>query len=235
MTDTSQTNRPRRGVLLDRDGTLIDFVRDAELGVITTAFHPSQLRLLPGVATGLRLLGAHGFVLAIATNQPGAAKGHFPREAIARTNDALVALLRTEGVDIAAVAVCLHHPEGAPGGDPALIAPCPCRKPKPGLLRDLLDQLDLDPAASFMVGDTPSDVEAGRAAGMRTALLFDQARCELCPLRAAEAEPDRISSAGGADRSGGDPGRSATSHPCAPHVARARFDEIARAVVEAMG
>ncbi|WP_437616452.1 HAD-IIIA family hydrolase [Sorangium sp. So ce834] len=183
----------RRGIVLDRDGTLIDVVRDPELGVVVTAFHPDQIRLLPGALEGLRRLADAGFLLAIATNQPGAAKGQVPWGAIERTNRALVDGLRAAGVEIAALAVCPHHPEGGPGGDPALIGPCDCRKPKPGMLAGLARDLDLDVAASWMIGDAPSDVAAARAVGMRAGLLLDRRRCELCPLR-GEADlpcPDR--------------------------------------------
>ncbi|WP_437593983.1 D-glycero-alpha-D-manno-heptose-1,7-bisphosphate 7-phosphatase [Sorangium sp. So ce1000] len=173
----------RRGILLDRDGTLIDVVRDPELGVVVTAFHPDQIRLLPGAIEGLRRLADAGFLLAIATNQPGAAKGQVPWGAIERTNRALVDRLREAGVAIAALAVCPHHPEGGPGGDPALIGPCDCRKPQPGMLTALARDLELDVPASWMIGDAPSDVAAARAAGMRAGLIMDRRRCELCPLR----------------------------------------------------
>ena len=173
----------KRAVVLDRDGTIVDVVRDEETGVIVTAFHPSQLRILPGVVDGLRALAAAGFELAVATNQPGPAKGHFSRAAVEATNAALVAMLATEGVTIAKVAVCMHHPDGGPGGDPALVGPCACRKPLPGMLHDLQRDLGFDFGTSWMVGDTASDVSAGRAAGMKTGLLFDERRCELCPLR----------------------------------------------------
>jgi len=171
-----------RGVILDRDGTLIDVVRDEETGTISTAFHPSQLRLLPGVVEGLSLLASHGYALAIATNQPGPAKGHFSSAAVHATNAALVAMLAREDVHVAHVAVCMHHPS---------VAPCDCRKPKPGLLVEAAAKLDLDLAASWMVGDSGADVEAGRAAGAKTGLLFDSNRCELCPLRGgATSRPD---------------------------------------------
>jgi D-glycero-D-manno-heptose 1,7-bisphosphate phosphatase len=77
----------------------------------------------------------------------------------------------------------MHHPEGGPGGDASLVGPCACRKPKPGMLLDIARDLGLDASVSWMIGDTTSDVEAGRAASMRTGLVFDRRRCELCPLR----------------------------------------------------
>jgi D-glycero-D-manno-heptose 1,7-bisphosphate phosphatase len=172
-----------RAVVLDRDATLIDLVRDEETGTICTAFHPSQVRLLGGVVEGLRLLQARDFVLAIATNQPGPAKGYYSVEAVRRTNDALVALLAAEGIAISGVAVCCHHPVGAPSGDASLTFECDCRKPKPGMLHALQASLGFDAATSWMLGDSTGDVLAGQAAGMRTGLIFADNRCELCPLR----------------------------------------------------
>ena len=173
----------RPGVILDRDGTLIDVVRDEETGTLSVAFHPAQLRFLPGVIAGLRDLVAAGRVLAIATNQPGPAKGQCSAAAVARTNQALVDLLAREAIPIAAVEVCLHHPQGGPGGDPALVGPCECRKPQPGLLLRAMQRCGMDPERTWMIGDSIGDVEAARAAGIRAALLFPANRCELCPLR----------------------------------------------------
>ncbi len=118
--------------ILDRDGTLIDVVRDEETGTIGVAFHPSQLRLLDGALEGMRALQDAGYVLAIATNQPAPAKGQFSVDAVRRTNDALVGLLRERGVRIDAVEVCMHHPKGGAGGDASLVRDCACRKPNPG-------------------------------------------------------------------------------------------------------
>jgi D-glycero-D-manno-heptose 1,7-bisphosphate phosphatase len=176
-----------KGVLLDRDGTLIDFHRDAELGAVVSAFHPDHVRFLPGVVDGLRALQDAGFVLAVASNQPSAAKGQIPRAAIERTQRALVEKLAAEGIVIAAVATCLHHPDGGPGGDPDLVRACDCRKPAPGMLLSLCHDLGLDPAASWMIGDSDADVHAAHRAGLRAGLLLDTRRCELCPLKATEA------------------------------------------------
>ncbi len=179
---TSSPASPRLA-LLDRDGTLIDVVRDEETGVITTAFHPNQIRLLDGVVEGLRALADAGYLLAIVTNQPGPAKGHFSRDAVDRTNAALVERLASQGISIAHVASCMHHPEGGMGGDPSLVGSCDCRKPKPGLLLESMTTLGIGPEWTWMIGDSMADVEAARAAGVRAGLLFADNRCELCPLR----------------------------------------------------
>jgi D-glycero-D-manno-heptose 1,7-bisphosphate phosphatase len=203
-----------RVAIFDRDGTIIDVVRDEETGVVGVAFHPDQLRFLAGAVEGMRAFQAAGFTLAIATNQPAPAKGQFSAAAVKRTNDALVARLADAGVRVAAVEVCMHHPDGGAGGDPSLVMDCNCRKPKPGMLLELLSRLSGDPASSWMVGDSEGDVKAGRAAGMKTALVFATNRCELCPLR-----PE----AGG-------PGSLAPMARMSPDVHGATLLEVARAV-----
>ncbi len=198
----------QRGAILDRDGTLVDFYRDPELGVVTPAFHPDHVRLLPGVVEGLTLLRDAGFVLAVATNQPDAAKGRVPAAAIERTNAELRRQLAAAGIELAAFETCLHHPELAPGGDPALSTACACRKPKPGMLESIVTTLDLDRAASWMIGDTAADLEAAAAAGLRCALLFQLGRCELCPLALGPALDGRR-----------------------PALTAPRLDDIARAIL----
>ncbi len=175
------TKRP--GIIVDRDGTLIDFVRDEELGAVVSAFHPSHVRFFAGVVEGLLLLQEAGFVLAMATNQPGAAKGQVSLDAIHRTNQAVVDRLAEQGVRIEAVEVCLHHTEGGQGGDISLVQRCSCRKPYPGMLLALADKLALDPGKSWMIGDASVDVLAARGAGMQAGLIFDLGRCEMCPVK----------------------------------------------------
>jgi D-glycero-D-manno-heptose 1,7-bisphosphate phosphatase len=168
----------RPGVILDRDGTLIDVVRDEETGTVHVAFHPDHVRFLPGVLDGLALLARAGFGFAIASNQPGPAKGQISYEAVERTNRALLEQLAGRGVVIEALEVCLHHPS---------VAECHCRKPKPGLLLSAMARAGFDPARTWMIGDSSADVEAAHAAGVRAALVFATNRCELCPLRSGPA------------------------------------------------
>jgi D-glycero-D-manno-heptose 1,7-bisphosphate phosphatase len=200
-----------RVAIFDRDGTIIDVVRDEETGVVGVAFHPDQLRILSGAVEGMHAFQDAGFTLAIATNQPAPAKGQFSAAAVKRTNDALVARLADVGVRVAAVEVCMHHPDGGPGGDPSLVMDCDCRKPKAGMLLELLSRLSGDPSSSWMVGDSEGDVRAGRAAGMKTALVFATNRCELCPLRPG-------------------PGGASGPHRMSPDVHGATLLEVARAV-----
>jgi D-glycero-D-manno-heptose 1,7-bisphosphate phosphatase len=197
-----------KGAVLDRDGTLIDFHRDTELGAVVSAFHPDQIRFLPGVIKGLRALRDAGYVLAIATNQPGAAKGQIARTDIERTNRALVYQLAEQGIPIAQVATCLHHPEGGPGGVKRYTKACDCRKPAPGMLLKLAEDLELDRGGSWMLGDGAVDVEAARRAGFRAGLVLDTKRCELCPLKG-----------GGAS--------------CTADVVASRFDKLVEAILRA--
>jgi D-glycero-D-manno-heptose 1,7-bisphosphate phosphatase len=180
-------SQPRKAAFLDRDGVLVEILRDAELGVLYTAFHPNQLRLTRGALEALRRLRELGYLRIVVTNQPGAAKGHFPEGQIERMHQRLRELLEGE---LDAIYHCPHHPDGGPGGDQALVRRCDCRKPKPGMLLQAARDHGLDLSLSAMIGDSPDDVRAGAAAGART-ILLNGGRCELCPNRGPEAvRPD---------------------------------------------
>ena len=166
---------PGRAAFIDRDGVLIEILRDAELGILYTAFHPDQLRVPRGTAEALEHLARLGFERIVVSNQPGLAKGHFTAAQLERTHRRLRELLPLD-----AVYVCPHHPEGAPGGDPRLIKACDCRKPQPGLLRRAAEERGIDLSRSVSIGDSVDDVRAGQAAGVRT-VLINGGRCELCP------------------------------------------------------
>jgi D-glycero-D-manno-heptose 1,7-bisphosphate phosphatase len=143
----------RRAVFLDRDGVLNerplehDYVRDI-----------ADLRLLPEIAKAAARLRGAGYALIVASNQRGVARGLVSQVTLARIENAIQDELATAGAWIDAFYYCPHD----------LDENCDCRKPRPGLLLRAADELELDLASSAFVGDSETDVAAGRAAGVFT-------------------------------------------------------------------
>jgi D-glycero-D-manno-heptose 1,7-bisphosphate phosphatase len=158
----------RPAAFLDRDGVLNEGVPDPDSGALESPLKVEDVRLLPGVAAALRLLADAGFVLVCVSNQPAAAKGRATVEELLSVHECVLALLAREGARLDASYLCLHHPDGVV---PEFSGSCPCRKPAPGMLFDAADALGLELDASWMFGDTDTDVGAGAAAGCRTVLL----------------------------------------------------------------
>lgn len=155
-----------RAIFFDRDGTLVG---PAPSGLAAPVAHrPEHVVLLDGVLDALAEARRAGFLLVVVTNQPGPAKGQYTAEAVQATNARLLELCRAGGSAIDALYACLHHPVGGPGGDPALIRPCECRKPNPGMLLRAAADLGVDLGASALIGDEARDMDAGKAAGVRT-------------------------------------------------------------------
>ena len=145
-------------VFLDRDGVLIEDV--------DRLVSPDQIRLIPKAPDGARRLKEAGFALVMVTNQPVVARGLCTLEDLDRVHDELDRLLeRAGGPALDARYVCPHHPDA---DDPRWRTACDCRKPLPGMLRRAARELRLDLGSSYMVGDRPSDVAAGVAAGCTT-------------------------------------------------------------------
>lgn len=155
----------RPAAFLDRDGVI-----NEDRGYV---HHSEEFVLLPGAVDGLRRLQALGYALVVITNQSGIGRGYFDEAAYQALTADLQGRLAREGVTLAGVYHCPHLDT----------AECDCRKPAPGLIRRAVAELDLDVAASVLVGDKPSDVAAGRAAGVGRCYLVRSGQ----PL-AAEAE-----------------------------------------------
>jgi D-glycero-D-manno-heptose 1,7-bisphosphate phosphatase len=147
----------RPAVFLDRDGTLIE-----DRGYL---HDPNLVRILPGVADGLRRLRDAGFVCVVVTNQSGIGRGMFAESDYHRVHAEMLAQLAAAGASIDAAYFC----PAAPAADGA--QEHPDRKPSPGMLLRAAAELDLDLARSWAVGDAPRDVEAGRRAGCRGILI----------------------------------------------------------------
>lgn len=150
-------------VFLDRDDTLID--NSGDLG------DPERVRLLPGVAEGLRRLKEAGYRLVVVTNQGGVARGRYTEKDVDAMHARIARLVdeRSGGHRlIDRFYYCPFHPE-------ATVAEYrrehPWRKPQPGMLLQAAMDLALDLDRGWMVGDKPRDMAAGRGAGVRTVLV----------------------------------------------------------------
>jgi D-glycero-D-manno-heptose 1,7-bisphosphate phosphatase len=136
----------RRALFLDRDGTLIvdvGYPRD-----------PALVKPLPGVLDALVSLQSR-FSLVIISNQSGIGRGLITESEARAVHDRCITLFARAGISFAGSYYCPHAPD----------AGCACRKPAPGLLLDAARDLSLDLASSILIGDKPSDIAAGRAAG----------------------------------------------------------------------
>jgi D-glycero-D-manno-heptose 1,7-bisphosphate phosphatase len=158
----------RPAAFLDRDGVLNDAVPDPVSGALESPLAVEDVRLLPRAVEAARELAQAGYALVCVSNQPAAAKGKTTLARLQAVHERVVELLEAEGVQLEASRLCPHHPEGIVG---ELSGPCTCRKPAPGMLLDVAAALAIDLGASWMLGDTDADVQAGRAAGCRTVLI----------------------------------------------------------------
>lgn len=150
----------RKAAFIDRDGVLNEeraFVHRIE-----------DFALVPGAVEALQALQAAGYLLVVITNQSGIARGLYSEADYLEFTAQMRARLQAAGVRLDAVEYCPHLAD-APVERYRL--ECDCRKPKPGMLKRAIAALDIDPAASFLVGDRLSDIEAGRAAGVGRCFL----------------------------------------------------------------
>jgi D-glycero-D-manno-heptose 1,7-bisphosphate phosphatase len=142
-------------VFLDRDGTIN---AKAAIGQYITS--PADLVLMPGAAKAVAMLNAAGLRTILVTNQRWVSEQSAGSARCAAVHDRLEQLLRFEDAWLDAAYYC-PHPVGV----------CDCRKPAPGMLRRAAREHSFDLAGAVIVGDSNTDLLAGRAAGSRTILL----------------------------------------------------------------
>ena len=154
----------QRAVFLDRDGTLIpdmDCLRSAE-----------GLELLPGVAAAVHDLNHHAWRTVVVTNQPVIAKGWATEAELQRMHNKLETLLGMEHAFLDRIYYCPHHPDaGFEGERKELKIHCDCRKPGIGMIQRAVGELNIDLAQSWLIGDTTTDVQTARNAGLRSILV----------------------------------------------------------------
>jgi D-glycero-D-manno-heptose 1,7-bisphosphate phosphatase len=148
-----KNNRNRPFLLLDRDGTII-----AEKNYLSD---PNQVEIIPGVIEGLLSLQEKGFGFVVISNQSGIGRGYYGEEDTRAVNDRMIALLSQYGITIDGIFFCPHSPEER----------CLCRKPRPGMVYQAIDNLGFSLEHTAIIGDKACDIELGKPLGIRTILV----------------------------------------------------------------
>jgi len=161
-----------KAIFMDRDDTLIE-----DPGYLSD---PDQVKLLPGVPWALIQLKDMGYKLVVVTNQSAVARGIITEAVLRKIHDRLEQLLAQQDAYLDAIYYCPYHPEGSVA---KFRRDSDCRKPNPGMLLMAADELDIDLAESWMIGNAAHDVEAGLRAGCKT-ILID------VPSRQRQIRPD---------------------------------------------
>ncbi len=141
-------------IILDRDGVINhdsdDYIR-----------HPDEWRPIDGSLAAIARLNHAGYIVAVASNQSGIARGYFNLETLSAMHMKMDDMLDREGGRVDAVFFCPHGPEDG----------CHCRKPRPGMLLEIGQRFNVPLRDVYFVGDTAGDVKAARAAEAQPLLV----------------------------------------------------------------
>lgn len=141
-------------VILGRDGILNQYREDH-------VKEPSEWTPVPGAMEAVARLNHAGWHVVIATNQAGIGRGMIDMASLNAVHAHMMRTLAMQGGRLDAVFLCPHTPEDH----------CDCRKPLPGLMLDIGRRYGVDLTQVPLVGDTPRDMLAARAAGCQPHLL----------------------------------------------------------------
>ncbi len=152
--------RMAKAVFLDRDGVI-----NKDPGGWTKYEYVTRwedFHFLPGVFEALRKLNRSGMRTVVISNQAGVSKGFFSKKDLDEVTRRMTGDINKNGGNIEKVYYCIHKDEDN----------CNCRKPKAGLLETAKQELGIDLNNSYFIGDTRTDVMAGRLAGCRTIFVL---------------------------------------------------------------
>ena len=160
-------------VFLDRDGVINRKAPEGEYVTRWEDFH-----VLPGVVEGIAQLNRKGLLVVVVTNQRCVAKGLMTEAELKKLHRQMTEHFAESGAKIDGIYYCPHDVE----------PPCDCRKPAPGMLLAAAKWHGVNLAASWMIGDSESDIQAGKSAGCRTVRLLANPRRERNSSSTLECE-----------------------------------------------
>lgn len=154
----------RPAIFIDRDGTI---VRDIDL-----LHRVEDLELLAFSAAAIKKINDSGYLSFVITNQPVVARNMCEISTIRQIHNKLETLLGREGAYLNDIYFCPHHPDkGYPEENTEFKIDCDCRKPKTGMISSAVKEYNVDIEASWFIGDMTADIQTGKNAGMKTALV----------------------------------------------------------------
>jgi histidinol-phosphate phosphatase family protein len=156
----ARNSRPRPGILLDRDGTII--VDHGYVGSV------DRVELIDGAADAIAAFNRAAIPVAVVTNQSGVARGLYGLEDVAIVHRHIAGRLAERGAHIDLFVHCPYHPAGVVD---AFARTSEDRKPRPGMAKAAAAALNLDLTASWVVGDRPEDLGLAEAVGASAVYL----------------------------------------------------------------
>ena len=142
--------------LLDRDGVLN--VDKAYL------YKAEDVEWIPGSREAIAWMKSRGILVAVVTNQSGVARGYFTEDTVRKLHAWMQAEMKKSGGEIAAFYYCPHLPGAAVK---QYDVECDCRKPKPGMILQALNDFNVLPGNAFLIGDSSRDLESAEAAEVK--------------------------------------------------------------------
>ena len=160
-TADSNSTGLRKAVFLDRDGVInkeVHYLHKVE-----------DFELLEKSAEAISAINQAEFLAIIVTNQSVVARNLCSLAELETIHQTMQTLLGKKNATLDAIFYCPHHPDKTlAGGRGALTIPCRCRKPDIGMIEQATEKFGIDLKHSFMVGDSPRDIECGQRAGVTT-------------------------------------------------------------------
>ena len=142
-----------KAIFIDRDGVI-----NSDKGHYYI-YKPEDFVLNDGVIESLQRFQQAGYLLIVISNQGGIDKGEYTKEDVQKVHDKMCLLLQQGGIVLDAIYYCPHHNE---------VQKCLCRKPQHLNIEKAIARFKIDRRLSWMIGDSPRDILAGEASGLKT-------------------------------------------------------------------